>query len=73
MDGKPAPDAVLDLLSCVCKRKCVPNDCICITNDIKCTDMCKLPNCENRIDEDENYEEEESAESDSDIDEVEDL
>ena len=73
MDGKPAPDAVLDLLSCVCKRKCVPNDCICITNGMKCTDMCKLPNCENRIDEDENYEEEESAESDSDIDEVEDL
>ena len=73
MDGKPAPDAFLDLLSCECKRKCVPNDCICIANGMKGTDMCKLPSCENRIDEDENEEEEESAESDADIDEDEDL
>ena len=46
MDGKPAPGAVLDLLSCKCKRKCVPNDCICVPNNCICVpnDCICVPN-----------------------------
>ena len=48
MDGEPAPQAVLDLLACTCSRSCRPTSCLCITNGLKCTDMCKLANCENQ-------------------------
>ena len=64
MDGKPAPEAVLGMLSCDCKRKCVPNGCVCIANG--CTGMCKLSSCENRNTEDTD---EDELESDSEIDE----
>ena len=38
MDGKPAPEAVLDLLACKCPRKCVLPNCECLKNGLKCTD-----------------------------------
>ena len=47
MDGFPAPEAVLDLLSCNCSKSCSPNKCICMQNGLKCTDMCKLKGCSN--------------------------
>ena len=72
MDGKPGPEAVLEMLSCECKRKCVPNDCVCIANGMKCTEMCKLSSCENRNTEDTDEDELESEESDSEIDEEDD-
>ena len=57
MSGEPAPKAVLDLLACDCSRICKAPDCICITNNLKCTPMCKL-DCDNQKisndDEDEN-------------------
>ena len=43
----PAPDAVLCLLSCKCKRVCNPSDCSCITNGLKCTPACVLHSCSN--------------------------
>ena len=48
MNGLPAPQAVLSLLSCDCKRKCVEGKCTCMLNGIKCTDMCRLKTCSNR-------------------------
>ena len=41
MRGSPAPDAVLQLLSCKCARSCKLPECTCLVNGFKCTDMCK--------------------------------
>lgn len=48
MDGQPAPEAVLDLLACNCKKKCTMPKCTCIANKLKCTDMCRLQDCGNQ-------------------------
>ncbi len=53
MRGSPAPDAVLQLLSCKCKRSCKLPDCTCLSNGLKCTDMCKLQTCSNQPSEEE--------------------
>ena len=60
--GQVAPDAVLELLACQCKRKCVPDDCPCMVNGFKCIYMCRLQTCENQKVEDETFE------NDSDVD-----
>ena len=49
MEGQPVPDALLDLLSYKCSKKCALPRCVCLANGIKCTDMCKLQDCENLI------------------------
>ena len=54
--GQVAPDAVLELLACQCKRTCVPDDCPCMVNDFICTYMCRLQICENQKVEDETFE-----------------
>jgi len=46
IQGLPAPLAVLELLSCNCKSTCSA-DCPCIVNGLKCTDMCRLKDCNN--------------------------
>ena len=46
MEGQPAPEAVLDLLACNCTKKCSFPLCMCLTNGLRCTDMCKLTECE---------------------------
>ena len=48
MDGKPAPEAVLELLACRCSRSCRLPDCVCMANGLTCTDMCRLQDCENQ-------------------------
>ena len=48
MNGLPAPNTVLSLLSCDCKRRCVEGKCACMVNGIKCTDMCSLKTCDNQ-------------------------
>ena len=53
MRGTPAPDAVLQLLSCKCVRSCKLPDCTCLANGLKCTDMCKVQICNNLPVEDE--------------------
>ena len=73
MSGKPAPQAVLEFMSCDCTRSCTVN-CQCVSNGLKCTDMCRLAECENRetvdmdeetlSDTDDNEEEEEEGEAD---------
>ena len=37
MSTPPAPDAVLELLSCKCSRSCVLPSCSCLTNGLSCT------------------------------------
>jgi len=50
MDGQLAPEALLDLLACNCPKHCVSTTkCVCVANGLKCTDMCRQPDCENQV------------------------
>ena len=51
MHGSPAPDAVLELLACKCVRSCKLPQCTCLSNGLKCTDMCRLQTCSNQASE----------------------
>ena len=53
MSGLPAPRAVIELMSCVCKKACNDNSCDCIRNGLKCSDLCRLTTCSNQPDEEE--------------------
>ena len=48
MSVNPAPNAVLEFLSCNCSRSCESNRCSCVANGLKCTDMCRLRDCTNQ-------------------------
>ena len=48
MSGSPAPNAVIELLACTCKRVCKSNTCECILNGLKCSDLCRLADCSNQ-------------------------
>ena len=47
VSGEPAPMAVLELLSCQCKRRCQLPSCTYLSNGLKCTDLCQLRDCDN--------------------------
>lgn len=53
MEGLPAPQAVIEMISCDCKRICKEDQCPCIANGLKCTQLCKLATCTNQPDDDE--------------------
>ena len=45
---KPAPDEILELVSCNCgKSKCSTRACICKSHGLNCTDQCSCGECEN--------------------------
>ncbi|KAJ8413153.1 hypothetical protein AAFF_G00091490 [Aldrovandia affinis] len=48
MRGSPAPEAVLQLLSCNCSRRCKLPECECMSSGLKCTNLCKLQTCDNQ-------------------------
>ena len=48
MRTPPAPDAVLELLSCKCLRSCKLLRCTCLANGLACTNICKLQACSNQ-------------------------
>ena len=48
MDGPTAPVAVLQLLSCNCSRSCQQPNCLCLANGLKCTNICRLKDCNNQ-------------------------
>ena len=48
MAGKPAPEAILELLSCNCTKNCSSTRCVCVANGMRCNDMCRLQNCDNQ-------------------------
>ena len=57
----PAPDAVLHLVKCSCKKdRCANNRCKCCKAGLQCTDLCSCANnaeddcCHNAPDEEEN-------------------
>ncbi|KAG1714540.1 hypothetical protein GQR58_001134 [Nymphon striatum] len=52
LTGAPAPDVVLELMSCKCPRRCNEN-CPCVVNGFSCTPACKLLDCHNMQEEDE--------------------
>ena len=65
MSGEPAPKAVLELLSCQCKRVCKLPSCTCLVNGSRCTQLCKLQECANQH---EKVDEEDSLPDESDSD-----
>ena len=48
MSDEPAPTAIFELMSCSCSKSCKLPKCSCLSNGLKCTDMRKLSDCENR-------------------------
>jgi len=72
MAGTPAPEAVLEMMACQCKRVCKKGECGCIDNGLKCTPMCKLQTCENQRNEEDELEMTVDIESDCDDDDDED-
>ena len=48
MNVKAALEAILELLACNCTKKCIAPKCVCVTNGLRCTDMCRLAECENQ-------------------------
>jgi len=71
MSGEPAPAVLLEFLSCSCPRSCKLPTCTCLTNGLKCTDMCRLRDCNNRAEEEEILDDECSDEVDDDEEEEE--
>ena len=51
MRSAPAPEVVLELLACKCRRSCKLPDCTCLANGLTCTSMCKLQTCSNQTEE----------------------
>ena len=50
MDGQPAHEAVLNLLACSCHtRRCELPKCVCLSNGLGCTDICRLQDCESQV------------------------
>lgn len=47
MTGSPAPDVIIEFLSCKCTSVCKLPNCQCLTNGLKCTITCKLQDCNN--------------------------
>ena len=74
MNDPPAPDAVMEFLSCICTPASVNPICVCIVNGLRCTDVYCLSACENMVrnkEEDQNdSEEEHDSEEESDTDEL---
>ena len=52
MTGSPAPEAVLELMSCKCSTGCKLPSCVCILNGLKYTDICRLRGCSKKTPED---------------------
>ena len=71
MTCRPAPDEVLDLFSCECKRGYQLEKCSCLVNLLKCTDLCGCEDCENMAIDiyDKNDRSDEESDGDEDEDE----
>ena len=47
MNQPPAPDSIMELVNCKCKKGCETNRCSCRKSGLKCTDVCKCCDCKN--------------------------
>jgi len=46
-----APEQVLQLISCGCKKSgCITRGCVCRMHGLPCTDLCNCVSCENKKD-----------------------
>ena len=52
LGSSPAPEEVLELISCLCKRTCKAEDCVCMQAQLKCTSLCTAK-CNNMVADDE--------------------
>lgn len=52
LGSKSAPEEVLELLSCTCRRTCVVETCCCLKAGLRCTEMCNVA-CNNMNDDEE--------------------
>ena len=68
MCGEPAPAALFEFLSCSCARSCNLPSCMCLTNGLKCTNMCWLCDCNNFAEEEEILDDECSDEEEDEED-----
>lgn len=68
--SRPAPQEVLELLSCTCQRKCTADSCCCIKAGLKCTEMCSIK-CENMPNEDKERILDDNESDDEDVDDLE--
>ena len=57
----------LDLSACNCTWKCSLPKCVCLSNGLKCTDMCRLQDCENQAS---SFESDDEESADGDIEEL---
>ena len=51
----PAPEEILDLLSCDCRRECKMETCICLKNNLNCADACHSFICDNSHNSEDDY------------------
>ena len=65
LGSRPAPEEVLELLSCNCKRKCTVDTYCCFKAGLKCTGMCSLK-CDNMPCKDEEVARDASSEDEDD-------
>ncbi len=56
MTKNPAPDSILELIACKCKKsKCVSQSCTFLSDGLKCTDVCDCTDCSNEANEEEEW------------------
>lgn len=65
----PAPQQLLELVSCSCKKGCGTAMCSCHSNGMQCTDVCQCVDCVNRSQEGESLADESSDNGDASGDE----
>ena len=71
--NNPAPDEILQMISCHCKKKsCLTDRCQCKKSNLLCTDLCGCFECSNQEIMDKDFDGESSAEDEdsSDDDEI---
>ena len=51
MTGAPAPDVIIEFLSCKYTSVCKLPNCQCLANGLKCTTTCRLQDCNNWLEE----------------------
>ena len=68
MTGAPAPNIVLEFLSCKCKKSWKLPSCQWMVNGLPCTQACTLQDCEDMKDDDVGAMQEEGSDIDSDRD-----
>ena len=67
LSTKPAPEEIIELISCECKKICIVEKCCCIQASLNCIDLCKIK-CDNVVKEDQTTDYGDDGESDLDDD-----